>query len=191
MAAKIQSSDIRIERVSLENKPEFQHFSCNNKQLDAFFQKEIISCIEHHYVTAYYVKHNDTNNIIGIFTLANDCISLMYDSDDFIEENINSFSDDYKFIFKEQSSYPAINIAHLAVDKHYRRRGIGKSIIEYIISSFIDFKIAGCQFITVDSINNPETNNFYFQMGFYNLSNSDSLSPTRRMYLNLATYRNI
>lgn len=191
MAAKIQSSDIKIERVSLADKPIFQNFSCNNQQLDNFFQEEIISCIKHHYVTGYYVKHNETNNIIAIFTLANDCVSLMYDSDDFIEENIDSFNEDYRFIFKEQSSYPAINIAHLAVDKHYRRRGIGKCIIEYIISTFIDFDIAGCQFITVDSINNSDTNSFYSRMGFYNLSNSDAFSSTRRMYLNLAVYRDI
>lgn len=191
MAEKIQSSDIRIERVLLENQPISESFSCNNEVLDAFFQKEITSCIKHHYVTAYCVKHNQTDKVIGIFTLANDCVTLMYDSEDFIEENINSFSEDYKLIFKEQSSYPAINIAHLAVDNNYRRQGIGKCIIEYIISTFIDFEIAGCQFITVDSINKPEINSFYSRMGFYNLSNTDSLSPTRRMYLNLAEYRDL
>lgn len=42
---------------------------------------------------------------------------------------------------------------------------------------------AGCQFITVDSLNNSRTNKFYSSHNFSNLSNSDFSCDTRRMYL--------
>lgn len=188
MVAKIQFSDIKIERLSLNDSNIFQSFSCDNERLDTFFQEEIVPCIKHHYVVAYCVRHTQLG-VLAIFTLSNDCITLTYDSEDFIEENINIFDENYQYMFKEQGTYPAINIAHLAVHRDYRRNGIGRCIIEYIIGTFINFDIAGCQFVTVDSINNSETNLFYMQMGFSNLTNSDCTASTRRMYLNLEGYR--
>ena len=191
MEGKIHSSDIKIEKLTKLNYASIENFSCGNKHLDNFIIQDIIKCIDSHYVAAYCVKlvHND--NIVAIFTLANDAIILKEDSDsnDFKEENYNIFSEDYRLIFKEQSSYPAINIAHLAVEKHYQKKGIGTLVIEYIISTFLDYDISGCQVITVDSLNNPETNKFYSKNKFLNFTNSDSTSQTRRMYLLLEAFR--
>lgn len=192
MEEKIQSSDIRIERLLEEDYCYIENFSCGNENLDAFFIQDVIKCIESHYVVAYCARLEHNNNIVAIFTLANDAIILTNDADsaDFKEANYNVFPENYQRIFKEQSSYPAINIAHLAVEKHYQDKGIGSNIIEYIISTFLEYDIAGCQLITVDSLNNSRTNNFYSKNGFINFTNSDSTSQTRRMYLILEQYRN-
>ena len=42
--------------------------------------------------------------------------------------------------------------------------------------------MSGCQFITVDSLNNPRTNKFYLRNGFINQTNNDIPDLTRRMY---------
>lgn len=42
MVAKIQFSDIKIERLSLNDSNIFQSFSCDNERLDTFFQEEIV-----------------------------------------------------------------------------------------------------------------------------------------------------
>lgn len=193
MEAKIQSSDIKIERLEKEDLHYIKNFSCGNEQLDAFFIQDVIKCIDSHYVVAYCAKLKNDNKIVAIFTLANDAIILTNnsDSDDFKEENYNLFSEEYQAIFKEQSSYPAINIAHLAVENQYQGKGIGSHIIDYLIDTFLEYKIAGCQLITVDSLNNPQTNKFYLKNGFSNFTNSDSQSLTRRMYLLLEAYRNL
>ena len=106
MEAKIQSSDIKIERLEKEDLQYIKNFSCGNEQLDAFFIQDVIKCIGSHYVVAYCAKLKYDNNIVAIFTLANDAIILTNnsDSDDFKEENYNQFSEEYQAIFKEQSS---------------------------------------------------------------------------------------
>lgn len=91
------------------------------------------------------------------------------------------------YIWK-QSSFPAINIGHLAVLKEKQGKNIGKNIIDFIISTFIDYNISGCQFITVDSLNNPRTNKFYLKYGFINQTNTDINKTTRRMYFPLKIY---
>ena len=67
-------------------------------------------------------------------------------------------------------------------------KNIGKNIIDFIISTFIDYNISGCQFITVDSLNNPRTNKFYLKYGFINQTNTDINKTTRRMYFPLKIY---
>ena len=63
MEAKIQSSDIKIERLEKEDLHYIKNFSCGNEQLDAFFIQDVIKCIDSHYVVAYCAKLKNDNNI--------------------------------------------------------------------------------------------------------------------------------
>ena len=124
--------------------------------------------------------------------MAHDAIILSNgkDAEDFKDENYMVFPDEYVPIFKAQTSFPAINIAHLAVDKNYQGKGVGSNILSYIIDTFINYELAGCQIITVDSLNKPRVNSFYMRQGFKNFTDSDATAHTRRMYLLLEEFRN-
>lgn len=62
-------------------------------------------------------------------------------------------------------------------------KGIGEQILDFVLYTFSNYNISGCQFITVDSLNNSRTNKFYAKNGFLNQTDSDKHSSTRRMYL--------
>lgn len=108
---------------------------------------------------------------------------------DFIEETCSKISSEYVSIFENQTSYPAINIGHLGVKEDFQSKGIGQKIIDFVIYTFCNYNMSGCQFITVDSLNNKRTNKFYSRNYFYNQTNSDCTSATRRMYKPLQIYK--
>ena len=87
------------------------------------------------------------------------------------DENIVDF-------FKQQSSYPAINIGHLGTAIEYQGNGIGMAIIEFVAGTFSMYRQAGCQFITVDALNNPRTIRFYSSNGFSFQTNKDFFGLT-------------
>jgi len=84
----------------------------------------------------------------------------------------SKIDDDYNNIFKKQILFPAINITYFGVSKNLQSKEIGTNILDYIVHTFTAYKLAGCQFITVDSLNNRRTNAFYTKYGFCNLTNS-------------------
>lgn len=88
-----------------------------------------------------------------------------------------------------QTSFPAVNIGHLGVRKDMQSKKIGEKILDFILHTFISYDVSGCQFITVDSLNNPRTNKFYCNYGFFYQTNTDMYKPTRRMYLHIELYR--
>ena len=81
-----------------------------------------------------------------------------------------------------QSSFPAINIGHLGTSVDFQDIGIGMYIIEFVAGTFSQYRQAGCQFITVDALNNPRTVSFYLNNQFNFQTNHDFYSATRRMY---------
>lgn len=191
MEEKIQYSDINlsIEPLSISDQSTVNKFSCGNKELDKFFHEELFICAKHHYVSAYCAKNQNNGEIIAIFTLANDAVVIdNIDKDDFITESCTKISEEYISTFERQSSFPAINIGHLGVRSDLQSQKIGEQIIDFVIYTFVNFKISGCQFITVDSINNPRTNKFYMRNSFLFQTNSDSCLDTRRMYLPIQIY---
>lgn len=177
-------------RPLVENDREsIQSFHCGCQELDDFFHHEVFICVRYGYVAAFCAENN-AGEIIALFTLANDVIVLTsrYEKQDFVEEVTEWVDERYRMIFEKQSSFPAINIGHLAVRTDYQCKHVGKDILDFVEATFSDYKTAGCQFITVDSLNNPRTNKFYMRNGFQLQTNSDALMPTRRMYLPINLY---
>ena len=121
MAAKTRysASDITIEPFSpTEN---LSNFTCGNKELDDFFKKEVVLCCKYKYLSAYAVKSMKTGELLCLFTLSNDIVSL---EEDDIEDLKDALPIEYKPIFGSQSSFPAINIGHLAVKKELQSKPI-------------------------------------------------------------------
>lgn len=193
MEEKTLSSDIEIsiERLKEEDNTELSSFSCGVRELDVFFHNEILICAKYHYFSPYCARKISNGEIVAIFTLANDAVVLdnSDDKDDFIQQSSCNIKEEYISIFQLQTSYPAINIGHLGVRKDMQSKGIGEHILFFILKTFISYNMSGCQFITVDSLNNNRTNTFYARNGFLFQTNTDKNSSTRRMYLTIALYR--
>jgi len=101
---------------------------------------------------------------------------------DFIEGLRYEVGTDTVDFFNRQTSYPAINIGHLGVATAYQNHGIGMAIVDLVADTFSKYRQAGCQFITIDSLNNPRTTKFYLANGFSFQTDRDFYSLTRRMY---------
>lgn len=67
-------------------------------------------------------------------------------------------------------------------------QNIGRIIAEFVQMTFANIRIAGCQFVTVDALNNYRVINFYHdKLGFGFQTVSDLGKHTRRMYLQIFT----
>ncbi|SEG09305.1 GNAT family N-acetyltransferase [Parabacteroides chinchillae] len=190
MAERTQFSDIDFTISLLTDYDDLSSFSCGCEELDLFFHKEVNLCVKYKYVSTYSVK-NKKNDILALFTLAHDSVVFQSseDKDDFIEESCGLINKEYIETFVGQSAFPAINIGHLTVRSDIQGKGIGTFVLNFVIGTFIEYKMSGCQFITVDSLNNPATNKFYCKNGFMNQTNNDYFHSTRRMYLPLRIYQ--
>lgn len=192
MAERIQSSDINIKIRLLKegDKPVIQSFSCGDEDycqcLNHFFHEEVFLCSKYAYVSSYCCIDKSNGEIIALFTLSNDSIALssLTAKEEFIEEVASmGIEEEYEDVFRLQTSFPAINIGHLAVRKDLRGYGVGCKVIAFVLNTFSGTIPAGCQFITVDALNNPDTNAFYVRNGFMYQTLNDAASCTRRMYL--------
>ncbi len=193
MEERIQYSEIEIsiERLREENSDELSSFSCGVDELDNFVRNEILICSRYHYLASYCVRDVANGEMVAVFTLANDAVVLGNSNDrtDFIEQSSGKVAEEYVPIFQKQTSFPAVNIGHLAVRKDMQSRGIGRKVLDFVLATFISYDVSGCQFITVDSLNNSRTNKFYQSNGFINQTNMDAYEPTRRMFLLIELYR--
>lgn len=158
-------------------------FSCGVDELDNFFRYEVAECVSHRYLSAY-CAFLASGEIVAAFTLMNDAlmISGQSEKEDFIYDLRFETSDDIIDFFNRQSSYPAVNIGHLGTSIAYQHCGIGTGIIDLVVDTFLHHRQAGCQFITVDALNNQETIRFYKNNLFSFQTNKDLYSSTRRMY---------
>ena len=159
-------------------------FSCGVKALDDFFHFEVKECVQRRYLSAYTV-FIDSGEIVAAFTLMNDALMIgsQTEKEDFIEDLKLETDEDVADFLNRQSSYLAINIGHLGTSKDYQSMGIGSMIIDLVADTYAKYRQSGCQFITVDALNNERTTKFYCENSFGFQTNHDSTSPTRRMYL--------
>lgn len=152
-------------------------------ELDSFFRFEVEECGSRKYLSAYCASLV-SGEIIAAFTLMNDAIMVASESekDDFISDLEYESEADVISFLKRQSSYPAVNIGHLGIVSGYQNQGIGTSIIDLVVDTYTRYRQSGCQFVTVDALNNLRSVGFYHINGFSFQTNKDFYKLTRRMY---------
>ncbi len=188
MAARIRYSpaELSFAPLSDEDFAELGTFSCGVETIDSFFRNQAELCSRYSYLIPYKCTHRDSGEILGLFTLSNDVIALEYED----KYDFPNLPDEYEAIFRQQTSFPAVNIGHLAVRSDRQSKDIGRLIVVFVAETFAHYRMTGCQFITVDALNNHRAINFYQSvLGFEFQTASDIGKPTRRMYLDIFTDR--
>lgn len=177
--------DLQISHITEGDYKSLSNFSCGNEEIDNFFHNEVWLCSRYSYLIPYKCTIKSSGIIVGVFTLANDTLNLEYEDKICFQE----VAPEYSEIFIRQTSYPAINIGHLGVRSDMQSIGIGRFIVEFVRMTFASSRIAGCQFITVDALNNHRTILFYTdKIGFEFQTLGDLGHHTRRMYLDIFTH---
>lgn len=171
----------------------FKSFDCGNTDLNDFLFNDSKVYLKHLRYTTTLLETD--NQIIAYYSLANDLLSVS-DRQDFEDEMVDSKSKiDFDFWekFLNQKMYPAAKIGRLAVDIAFQSQGIGKLLIQSLVRSFIKKNKTGCQFITVDAINDntQRTIKFYENNGFKLLTMNDVNKESRQMYKSLLEYIDI
>lgn len=90
-----------------------------------------------------------------------------------LPQDIKDNCDDYKYF--------AINLDLIYIHPPFRNRGIGKTIINYIISEAKNVSnITGCRFLSLDALNGLE--NLYGNLGFRLSNIKRNCSATKMMF---------
>lgn len=180
----------KIKLIQLSKEHEFKSFDCGNSDLNDFLFNDSKIYLKHLRYTTTLLETE--NQIIAYYSLANDLLSI-FDRQDFadeMEDCKNKIDFDFWERFLNQKMYPAAKIGRLAVDKTFQDQGIGTFLIRSLVQSFIKKNKTGCQFITVDAINDntQRTIKFYENNGFKMLTLNDVSKDSRQMYKSLLEY---
>ena len=168
-------------------------FDCGVSDLNDFLFSD--AKIHLRYLSAITYLFENKDKTIAYYSLQNDLLHIDPHTDkDFDMEISDTIADkDYSFLLamKDISTYPAAKIGRFAVDQEFQRSGYGTQLLHLIIMSFLTNNKTGCQFVTVDALNNVETLRFYEKNGFSYVTLLDCNKPSRQMYKNLIALKKL
>ena len=158
--------------------------------MDEFIHSDFRLSVDNHFCSAYGVWAD--KELVAIYALSFDSLDL--DSED-KSELMSGYSSagkpdvpwTYQDTFLAKPRYPALDIAYLAVQKHYRNMHLGQAIVELIAEKARSQDFAGCQFLTVEALATAEYSavGFYDKCGFTASEVKKPYKDTIRMYRTL------
>ncbi len=147
-------------------------FDCGNADLNGFLLETTgnipnATTYDRQLLAAtYVVEDDDTHDILAYFSLLHDKLEREFVN----PANWNRVSRKIPNS-KRRSSYPALKIGRLAVNRQHSMHGIGTHIVRFVEAMYLMNKQAGCRFITVDAI--PSAVDFYKKSKFITLKEPD------------------
>jgi GNAT superfamily N-acetyltransferase len=182
-----------LEFVRLTDTYRIKPFDCGIADLNDFLFNDAKTHLKYLSAVTYLFEYKDKT--IAFYSLQNDLLNINPHTDkDFDMEISDTIADkDYSYLLemKDISMFPAVKIGRFAVDTEFQRRGYGTEILHFVIMSFLNNNKTGCQFVTVDALNNVETLRFYEKNGFSYVTLLDCNKPSRQMYKNLIEMRQL
>ena len=140
-------------------------FSCEDRDLDEFFARDAFFYDTELIGKTYaWVSSENTQQILGLVTLANDSVKSQY-----IAKTAKNRLQRSVPNAKRGINFPAVLIGRLGVASELRGKGmkIGSQILDFIKDWFrSEDNKTGCRFIVVDAYNNEKTLRFYEKNGF-------------------------
>ena len=146
-------------------------FDCGHSDLNEFFSTDCIAYSKELIGKSYCFKLDENPLVIVCaFTVSNDSIKVNSLPNSRKKKLVKSIPRQKHF-----SSYPAVLIGRLGVNQSFKGIGIGKELMDFIKSWFIDTNNkTGCRFLVVDAYNEPIALKYYSNNGFeFLFSNED------------------
>ncbi|MBW2175158.1 MAG: GNAT family N-acetyltransferase [Deltaproteobacteria bacterium] len=175
-------SDNLFELVKLTDFSATADFDCEDPDLNDFFQSDAPNYKSQLLAETYafYLLEDKKKKIgpLAFVALANDVIKL-------------SGSQKERLIHKDKrylKVYPAVKIARLGVNKRFKRKGVGTSIVNLLKVLFTTENRTGCRFVTVDAYNKEPVLAFYEKNEFEFLRERGSKQRTRIMFYDLKRF---
>jgi len=169
-------------------------FDCGHDDLNDFFRNDSLN-YEREFLGKSYCFLLDENpkEIVCIFTVSNDSIKVNFLPNARKKKVTKQIPREKHF-----RSYPAVLVGRLSVNQKYKGKGIGRELMDFIKSWFIDSNNkTGCRFVVVDAYSEQSPTEYYKKTGFEflfsteeqekeytGLIDEDELS-TRLMYFDL------
>lgn len=156
-------------------------FNCGKDDLNEFFAKDCDNYSNELMGKTYcFTLDKEPDKIVCLFTISNDSIKaglLPHPIKNKINRPIPNP--------KRMRSYPAVLIGRLGVNKEFQRKGIGKELMDFIKSWFIDAgNKTGCRFLVVDSYNEVIAIDYYVKNEFQFLFENEE---DERIYTGITT----
>jgi GNAT superfamily N-acetyltransferase len=147
--SKINPGQVRV--VKLSENHILDSFDCGDKDLNDFLKNDALGYNIQLIAKTFIVFYNE--QIICFFSVLNDSIKLKFDETEEIQK------------LKRLHEYPALKIGRLGVDNAFKRKGIGKIVINFVVGlTKYTNHISACRFVSVDSY--PNSVLFYAKEGF-------------------------
>ena len=159
----ILQNECTLMQYTQEVQSHCEPFSCGDKDLDEFFEKDVFLYEEEMLGKTYcWVTNSRPHKIVCLMTVANDSIK----SSGLPKNSRNRFNRIFNNE-KRNLTYPATLIGRLGVNKDFQGKHVGRQLMDFIK----DQNIAtdndnACRFLVVDAINKPETLAYYEHNGF-------------------------
>jgi GNAT superfamily N-acetyltransferase len=165
--AALSPSDLSAPKI-LDSTDDTSKFTCGNKEIDDFIQKEALTFQEHSLGVTYLFKHGD--DLIGFATL---CMGNLKKQRMPVKDQLP----------KRIGSYPALLIRELAVCNGLQRSKIGTFICDFCLDRAIRYsKKMGCRFLVVDAVEIAVR--FYERYGFVLAPNQEGRT-LKMMFLDI------
>lgn len=169
-------------------------FDCGHTDLNDFFKNDSYNYSRELLGKSYcFLLDEKPNVIVCAFTISNDSIKT-----NFLPNSRKKKVSKKIPRPKHFRSYPAVLIGRLGVNQAYKRNGIGRELLDFIKSWFIDpNNKTGCRFIVVDAYNEDVPLQYYSNNQFEFLFSTedqeieytglpqDAMLTTRLMYFDL------
>lgn len=145
-------------------------FDCGHGDLNDFFTNDSQNYSSQLLGKSYcFLLDENPQEIVCAFTISNDSIKT-----NFIPKPKRNKLNRKIPNVKRTRSYPAVLIGRLGVNKNHKNKGVGRELMDFIKSWFIDSQNkTGCRFVVVDSYNEEGPLAYYQKNGFQFLFNTE------------------
>lgn len=139
-------------------------FVCDDDDLCEFFASDFIQYNQDLFGKTYcFTLDEDPSIIVCAFTIANDSIKAQL----IPKPGRNRISRKVPNQKRSLKSFPAVLIGRLGVSIDFEGKGIGRELMDFVKSWFIDANNkTGCRFLVVDSYNKERPLRYYSNNGF-------------------------
>lgn len=167
--------------VKIHSSYTIKPFDCEDEDLNDFLFNKAIEFHKELLATTFVLE--DESSTIAYYSVFND--SLLVEQRNFATKSaFNRFLKIVSHPKRHLKYFPALKIGRLAVNKTLKGQGVGRIIVNSIISDVLDLNERyGCKLLTVDAYS--QSLDFYSKLGFEFLSPNDEGDDTRQMYFDL------